>query len=456
MKDQIDFIYSFLVKLRETQYLPRDALLQYQRGLLERLVRHARAYVPFYRDTGRLDPLFQVDGSINWERWTEIPLLTRADVQRAGEALHAEVLPLGEGPVLPFSTSGSTGEPITVLKTQKANALIWTALLLRDLQQHQIDTTRRLAYLHPYTPSDFDITGTRRQRAWFPSFIPLGLHGERFELADTRPVTELIDAVVEIQPSYLYLQAIVLEQMIAFDKKGRLQNLNLAGVFSHGEHLSAQARQQIERYLGCKILDWYGSNECGRIAVTCAECDRMHVQEETIFAEVIGDDGIPEADNEGWLVVTPIYSLAMPLIRYDHADRVVVGAPGRCRVTLRALDAVLGKERTPFIFPDGTTIRPTLPTESVIEFLGARGYQVAQVAPDRCEFRIVPGEMMREAMRFDEMTALIRSIWWPHLNVEYRIVESLPRKTPRGKLAVAVREFGDGNGMPAAGRETTP
>ena len=49
---------NFLETLRRTQFLPRDRLATYQRAQLEGLVRHARTHVPFYRESGRLDPLF--------------------------------------------------------------------------------------------------------------------------------------------------------------------------------------------------------------------------------------------------------------------------------------------------------------------------------------------------------------------------------------------------------------
>src|SRR5581483_2193588 len=45
---------AFLLTLLRSQFLPADRMLSYQRGLLEQLLRHARAQVPFYRDSGRL------------------------------------------------------------------------------------------------------------------------------------------------------------------------------------------------------------------------------------------------------------------------------------------------------------------------------------------------------------------------------------------------------------------
>src|SRR6202043_1925420 len=67
------------------------------------------------RDTGRLDALFKSDDTIHWENWSQVPLLTRHDIRRAGDALRSRELPPSHGEVWSYSSSGSTGESITVL-----------------------------------------------------------------------------------------------------------------------------------------------------------------------------------------------------------------------------------------------------------------------------------------------------------------------------------------------------
>ena len=64
--------------LMESQYWPADRLLDYQRTQLEHLVRHAKANVPFYEN--RLDRLFSPFGTIDWDQWTRLPILTRQDL----------------------------------------------------------------------------------------------------------------------------------------------------------------------------------------------------------------------------------------------------------------------------------------------------------------------------------------------------------------------------------------
>jgi len=441
-------VRRFLDTLRKTQFMPPERMREYQRGLLERLVRHARAHVPFYRDGGRLNPLFRADDTIDWERWGEIPVLTRGEVRSAGAALHSDIELPEHGATWALSTSGSTGEPVSVVHTHLSRSVTWTAILLRDYERYAIDPTRRLAHLAPADPAKFDLTKVRRQDCWYPEFAALNLFGERYDIADTRDVRDIIDVVVSLRPDYLRVQPIVLDLMCANDDRGRLSDLGVRAITTVGEHISKDARARAEAHFRCRSLDHYGSNECGRMASTCPHCGRYHVHADVALLEVIDEIGEPTPPGAvGRIIATPFYNYAMPLIRYDHADQAQVGSPGGCPVMLPALDAVHGKERTSFCFSGGVRIRPTLPHEPVVQLLGAQSYQVAQVAEDRCEFRLVAGSIPEHEMRFDEMTALLRTLWWNGLKVDYRIVPALPRGR-YGKLVLFVREMADAAPMP--------
>ena len=109
-------IYEMLM---ESQYWPPEQMLEFQRSQLAQLLRHAKATVPFYKT--RLDPVFSENGNIDWNRWHEIPILTRADLRTRRTELLAQELPPGHGPTRDFSTSGSSGVPITVTATSIAS-----------------------------------------------------------------------------------------------------------------------------------------------------------------------------------------------------------------------------------------------------------------------------------------------------------------------------------------------
>jgi len=102
--------------LMESQYWPPEQMLAYQRHQLGQLLQHARANVPFYKT--RLDPVFRPNGDIDWGRWHEIPIVSRADVRDRGKEMAAIQMPPGHGKVAPSFTSGSSGTPISISKNE--------------------------------------------------------------------------------------------------------------------------------------------------------------------------------------------------------------------------------------------------------------------------------------------------------------------------------------------------
>ena len=81
--------------------------------------------------------------------------------------------------------------------------------------------------------------------------------------------------------------------------------------------------EELERILGSKLYPHYGSREmCLGGAITCPAFQGMHLRENHVIAEIIGDGGNPLPDGHwGELVITTIDMEAMPLIRYRTGDR---------------------------------------------------------------------------------------------------------------------------------------
>jgi phenylacetate-CoA ligase len=434
----------FLQTLRRTQFMPPVRLLEYQRGLLERLLRHAQEHVPFYRDSGRLRPVFAPDGSMRWDRWDEIPRLTRKDVQQNLHALQPETPSPEHGSTLVKMTSGTTGEPVTVIHSDLFSKPLFAALLLRDLERHGIDPNKHLAHLFPYLPEEFEDGRAGRHNQWYWGLFDLGYRGTRTDVSDLLPASVVLNKIAALNPDYLTAQPAALELVAAHDTSSLLAASGLKGIMCVGEDFEGDARKELQTQFGCSIVQIYASTECGRMATTCAECGRYHAHAETTHLEVVNDNGSPTAPGDaGWILATPLYNYAMPLIRYDHADEAIPGETGRCSIQLPALETISGKRRTAFVFSDGSAIRPSVPADLVVQFLGAEAFQFVQVAPDRCEIRLVQGSTPREQMRFDEMTAFLRRIWWPHLKVDYRFVERLPARLPRSKPRRSLVEFAE-------------
>ena len=85
-------------------------------------------------------------------------------------------------------------------------------------------------------------------------------------------------------------------------------------------------RRALERAFGPRVFETYGSRETMLIAAECAAHDGMHVAEENLLVEIVGDDGRPVGPGEtGAVAVTDLHNVGMPLIRYANGDMATWG-----------------------------------------------------------------------------------------------------------------------------------
>ena len=106
--------------------------------------------------------------------------------------------------------------------------------------------------------------------------------------------------------------------------------------------------EALEAALGSKLYPHYGSRECGLGgAVTCPAFEGMHLRENHIIPEIIGENGqvLPEGEY-GELVITTVGLEAMPLIRYRTGDFTRILPPCPCGGVTRRIDTVSRREGT--------------------------------------------------------------------------------------------------------------
>src|SRR5882672_5745223 len=91
-----------LAWLERMQWRPRAELETFQLAQLQKLIAHARANVPFYRDRlpERIDDLAEL---------RKIPLLARSEARNAGDRRTSSAPPL---PTVRKATSGTMGQPL--------------------------------------------------------------------------------------------------------------------------------------------------------------------------------------------------------------------------------------------------------------------------------------------------------------------------------------------------------
>ena len=116
---------------------------------------------------------------------------------------------------------------------------------------------------------------------------------------------------------------------------------NLVDIRCRGQSLDPQLRELAEKAWGISIIHEYFMEEIGLIAQQCPSHQRLHVNSEFVFVEVLDEQDKPcTAGQIGRIVVTPIQNFQTPLIRYDTGNLAEVGRPCDCGRTLPVLEQI--------------------------------------------------------------------------------------------------------------------
>lgn len=393
MSAQIQLQHEFYDRLMESQYQPAERRLDRQRGNLERLLKHAKAHVPFY--ASRLDAVFSPSGEIRWERWDELPILKRNDLLTCRESMQSQSLPAYQGRVARSMTSGSSGEPITVSASSYSKIAL-SASVFRAQRWHGFDWSRNfLTWGGLDATSPMDDEKPAGDVNWGPGWLKESTGKARYLAGTTRP-QDVLRAIDAGGVSYLGTRPRRAQQLA--DEAKRLgMDVKLDAILGFGTAAFPDVRDDCEAAFGARIVSPYSSKEGHLMAFQCPTGPHFHINEETTLIEIVDDVGnaCPPGVT-GRVLVTSLFNLAQPVIRYDQGDLASFGPDCSCGRTLRVLDAIAGRVTHLFRFPDGSRVSPSLPRDFG-QVLGAKYWQVAQIGPLHLEVRYVPAE--RQANR---------------------------------------------------------
>lgn len=413
-------------QLEQSQWWAPEQLEAAQLRQLDILLQHCWNTVPFHRDrlenagwtpSSRLDPAL----------WRRLPLLGREDIQTAGTALHSTAVPKGHGRTHTIRTSGSTGKPVAVVKTA-AEGLYWHAFVLRDHLWHEHDFSRRLAVIRLLEHAAAAPPNGMRQRSWGGAASRTYHTGPAFALGIAANTEQQLAWLRRVRPGYLLTLPSVARALAELAVDQGVELPGLAAVLTMGEVCSPDVRAAIRAAWDAPVQDAYSSQEVGYMALQCSDHEHYHLQSESALVEVLDDDGQPCAPGRlGRIVATPLHNFAMPLIRYDIGDYAEVGSPCSCGRGLPVVTRIAGRVRNMLRLPGGGLIWPLLASQDYRDIAPIRQAQIAQVAQDRLEARLVP----ERPLTAEEENALRDKIN-ARIGHDFAIGFIYPREIPRG------------------------
>jgi len=380
-------LLALLSQLEDSQWWSPTALQQRQFDQFGLLARHAHQQSPFFRSRFEQCGLGPAS-SWSAESFTSIPLLTRAELMQQANNLICRALPPRHGAVHSIQTSGSTGQVVTVTKTE-VSQLFWLALAMREHLWHERDLSATLAVIKALTPSLDDPLEAARLGWGHPATLLFDT-GPSYAQPLAMDVAQQAAWLARIDPKYLLTYPSNLSALLDRYEHGDTTPPSLRQIRTVGETLHPDLRERCRKLGGIEIVDMYSSQEVGLIALQCPTSGLYHIQSESLIVEVLDDEGKPCKPGEtGRVVITDLHNFATPLIRYEIRDYAEVGPTCPCGRGLPTLSRIMGRRRNMVVFPDGRRHWPLIGAHRYREIADIRQYQAIQHAVDDIEIRLV-------------------------------------------------------------------
>lgn len=410
---------NFVVARRRERLTP-DRMREVQARLLSRLVRHAYAHVPYYREVFDGAVVAAVSAP---EDLAALPILDRATLTARPVA---DFLAEGSGATRKAVTSGSTGSPAELHYSEHDLGYL-RATFLHDLLASGMRPWDRVGYVR---------LGKFRRHP----LERLGL-ARNVHINTGAALDDQVAAFLRGKPTILFGFPNVILSIVEELERRRIEYRKVHTVVFAGERVTSDVRNYITRYFGAKAHQMYATVEAYTVARSCPK-GALHLRSADVVVEVRHDDGsVSVADGEGEILVTRLHAEAMPLIRYRLGDRVSI-VPNDCTCGVfhtPIVREVQGRITDRLLAANGRWIH-AISLVTLTEWLpGIRRIQLQQRDAGTAEMLVEP-EPDAPADLADRIDGILREKV-SELTVTVRLVNAIP-PDPAGKLRV-VKLVGD-------------
>lgn len=346
---------------------------------LRALVAVAKARSPWHRDR-----LFQIDANTVTEAdLARIPPMTKADVMNHFDGIvtdrrltldrleaHLQSGLYIDDSYLAVTSGGTTGRPAIMVYDRNAfsilNCMIW---------RWDIRNGRTLPRINGATARLYADQGTHLTKLASRVFpIPTAVN-----IPVTRPIEWIVAELHRVQPVGMTGYGSIMTLLAEEARAGRL-SISPRTVTSTGEVLTAHMRSTMMSQWPARIIDVWGMTE-GLFAVPCTVSDMQHLPDDLCITEPFDETGsaAPDGVVSSRLLITNLYNAALPLIRFEVADRIVLSStPCPCGCQFRRVSRIEGRQEDRLSFGPRTHVIPGSLLAALYQLSHIVAFQVRQ------------------------------------------------------------------------------
>lgn len=405
-------------ELARIKSLSESDFKKWQENKKWEIVRYHFENTEFYRD--------KLGGKLP-ERWEDLPVLVKSDFQNSKKKIISDKL--NESDIYRGFTSGSTGQPFNYAKSKFSHAMTW-ALIKDRYRNFGLNLKSRQARFYgiPLEKKDYVIEKIK-------DFVSNRVRFPVFDLSD-EVLEKYLDRFRRIRFEYIYgySNTILLFARYLWKKKIILKEVcpSLKVCICTSENCTEEDKKIIYRAFQFPVVNEYGASEVDLIAFEDIY-GNWKFSDENVFTEILDENGDNlKKPGEGRLVLTSLHNKAMPVIRYEIGDNILIEPEGN-KFKVKALLGCTGDD---ILLPSGKTSSSVTfhyITRDVLEKSGIlKEFIIKQVSLNKFVYEIVADDELPQHY-VDLIKEKVDLYLEPGLDVEIKRVDSIMR-TKAGKM----------------------
>ena len=413
--------------LRRNAWLKRSELERIQQKKLRAIIKHAYNNVPFYHklfDSVGVKP----DDIKTVDDLSKIPIITKSQIQHAGDEIIAKGMNINK--CVELKTSGSTGVPLKIIRCGKELSVKGGTYIrtYKENGQRNKDIV-------------FNLTG--------PDNIPKNAKSRYYNLAARSvgiPKTIYVSVFEDIEDQVSILKETKPDVILGYPMSIKLLamavqdngiEINPRLIFTASELLDTESRELISSVFGVNPIDFYATTETDVTSWECGEHAGYHMNIDTNAIEFIKDNERVAFGEKGEIILTNLYSYAMPFIRYKIGD---VGIPSEeqcpCGRDLPLMDMIEGRADDFLVLPSGKIISPR--NINLLEYAhGITSYRIIQEKRNLITVQLVKAKDFSQNTITEVKELIKKGLLGEGINIEVEIVDKIPRD-PSGKIHAVI------------------
>ncbi|KCZ71731.1 coenzyme F390 synthetase [Candidatus Methanoperedens nitroreducens] len=337
--------------IKSIEYKNKEEIKAIQRERLKTLLLHAYRNVPYYNRVLSESGVV-IDGKINLDNFSKIPILTKDIIRKNFEELKSKDLNKRKWY---FNTSGgSTGVPVKFIQDKEYLAKLMATKVYFPLVNGKNIGEKEI---HLWGSERDILKGSTGYKAKFYNWLINRVLLNSFLMSEEK-MENYVKIWNDFKPVYVWAYVDSIYEFSKFIDRNNFNIWSPRSIIVTSGTLHKDVRGFVEDVFKTKVINQYGSREVGDIAVECINQEGLHIFEYSQYLEVLNNDLEPvNIEEAGKIYVTNLDNYSMPLIRYDIGDMGIVSTKiCSCGRGFSMLSEITGRVSDHFKRKDGTLV----------------------------------------------------------------------------------------------------